>query len=654
VHEAPGSPRRPLDTRSFLEQRSGHAFGRVRVLQQASGVVQRACDPALVGARTEPVFFPKQPKLMEVFDGTETLRRGAADREAVGLVQQALVDLCHGGGLSGPNRDGVDRKFGDATVKAVKAFQAAEGLTESGEVDLTTFRCLDETRSRRALPCKTGVALAPTDVVLDRALTGGRAEDIFFGRGDKTLDAEDLGKIASLAVAHKHQALTLTGFQSEDEVVDSGPGLARERIDAVDAELARQGHAKLRTAHAQPQGSGGTPDYPSRRKVEVAVAGTAPATPSCTAVPAGWTLPDQGPCDAATEDVVQDAIDRGVQLMTDALTALVPGDPKADGAVADRFGDKRHLPAVRAKLVTWKDHLDRFVRAHHTCTNACHGSCASAAAYTHRATKETFLCEQTMTPPPDATTAERQALTMIHEAGHGSLGTQDIAYDRTRLLAVVHKNFAVAEINTDSFVLLVQCLNGVTIDGLGCTVPPTGDTFPGLGDPKAAAAEEALAWQERWIDFVWQNVKSTYRFADQARETGAWTADDDFVKLVLRLVAKHFGLRRPAGDPAPTLREQTMLATLIDRFAIMRERTSKGIARELTMSVTATPEWIDSGPVHKVVVPLPFFTSMSKRQRVRALVKLLVQAQSGISSAAVPGYVNFTDDNAKLWIDQPR
>jgi hypothetical protein len=35
-------------------------------------------------------------------------------------------------------------------------------------------------------------------------------------------------------------------------------------------------------------------------------------------------------------------------------------------------------------------------------------------------------------------------------------------------------------------------------------------------------------------------------------------------------------------------------------------------------------------------------------------VKLLVQAQSGISSAAVPGYVNFTDDNAKLWIDQPR
>src|SRR5581483_11112656 len=64
----------------------------VHVLQQ-EGTLRRLCDKALVGARAAPVFFPKQARLKEVLDGTATLKKGSTDREAIGLIQQALTDL---------------------------------------------------------------------------------------------------------------------------------------------------------------------------------------------------------------------------------------------------------------------------------------------------------------------------------------------------------------------------------------------------------------------------------------------------------------------------------------------------------------------------------------------------------------------------------
>jgi len=703
VHEVLGSPGQPLDggTRVFMEQRFGHDFGRVRVhadaraaesaravgarawtvgndvafgagawapsttegrrllahelthvLQQGDGVVRRACDPALLASRTEPVFFPKQTKLMAVFGGADTLKKNDADAEAVGLVQQALTDLCHPGGIWGPNKDGVDRKFGGDTTDSVKAFQVAQGLTGSGEVDQDTFRCLDEARSRRTLPCKTGRALKESDLQADREKTGGRDEDIFFGRGDKTLDAGDLIKVQALAAKFKDKALTLSGFQSEDEVVDLGPGLAKERIDAVEAELAGAGHAKARTPDAQPRASGGVLDYPERRKVEVVPAGAAKATPGCTTIPAGWTLPDQGPCPTPVETEVLKDIDRGVKLMDDAIKALVPGDAAADKAVADRFGDKRHLPTIKAKLTTWRNHLDTFVRANHTCTNACHGACAGVNAYVRGATKVTFLCPALLGRP--AAERDRRALIILHEAGHGALDTTDIAYDTTRLLAVIHKTFSAAQINTDSFILLVQCLNGITIDGLGCTVPASGDTFPGLSATRQGLAEDALAWHERWMDFAWQSFVNLYPAMDRARKAGAWLPGDATKRWIMARVSEHFGLRRPEGDPPPTFREQTAVAALHDHFRVMRVSSLKRFAREMTQSATTAPEWVDSHPAHRVVVPPTFFTSMGRRERVRFLVKLMAQAQPGVSPAAVPAYVEYTDEMAKLFTDQPK
>ncbi len=625
----------------------------VHVLQQ-EGTLRRLCDKALVGARAAPVFFPKQARLKDVFDGTATLKKGSTDREAIGLIQQALTDLCRPGGIWGPNKDGVDRKFGGDTEKAVKDFQSAEGLSDSGEVDKDTLRCLDETRSKRVLPCKTSAAMTDKDLQVGLERTGGRDEDIFFKRGDKTLDPGDEKKISDLAVKHKGKKLTLTGFESEDEVVDFGSALAQERIDAVNAQFAKAGHgdASLRKLDPQPQVSGGALDYRGRRKVEIIPPGGAAKTRNCATIPSGWTQPDQGPCDAATDKIVTDAIDRGVKLMDDAVKALKPGDAGAEKAVADRFGDKTHLPAIKTRLDTWKNHLDTFVRANHTCTNACHGACEGTAAYTDNA-KMTFLCDVVMRKPANAKELDEQALILIHEAGHGALGTRDVAYDSTRLLNVIHKDFSLAEINTDSFVLLIQCLNGVVINGMGCSVPSPGDTFDtSLTSGQKSAAEETLAWLERWMDFVWQDVNNLYPAVVRAREAGKWLPDDSGSETTMDLLSKHLGLRRPEGSPAPTFREQTAVAAIHDRYLRMMQTTRKAVAREFLKDPAATPAWVES-PKKQVVVKPDFFTLANRRAQVRFLVKLVVQAQPDIAATMVTPYVEFTDQDSKTWFNKP-
>jgi hypothetical protein len=616
------------------------------VVQQNS-FVHRACDKALVGGRTEPVFFPKETKILDVFAGTSTLNKTSKEEVAIGLVQQALTDLCRSGGIWGPNKDGVDRKFEKDTETAVKDFQKSEGLTDTGEVDKDTLRCLDETRSKRISPCKTSLPLADKDLLIESQRTGGRDEDIFFARGSKALDSDDEKKIEKVADKNKGKALTLTGFESEDEVVDFGNKLAQERIDEVKKNPKLKPHldAKLLTDDPKPLASGGALAYRTRRKVEIGSS----TTPDCKTVPSGWVLPDQGPCDAATDKIIIDAIDHGVKLMDKAIGSLKPGDATAEGAVADRFGSKTHLPVIKTNLTTWRDYLNTTVRANHICTNACHGACVGTAAYTDGS--NTFLCASIMKKPTNSTETDEQALLLVHEAGHGALSTMDLAYDTTRMLSLIQSDFSLAKINTDSYVLLVQCLNGITIKGLGCKVPPPGDKFPGLSGSDKTAAEESLAWLERWMDFVWQDVNNLYPAMRRARNAGAWLSADSGPKGTMDLLSKHLGLHRPEGSPAPTFREEIEVAAIHDRYARMMVTTEKDTPREFVKDPAGTPEWKESDK--KIIVKPAFFTLGTRRAQVRFLVELVVKAQSDISATMVPGYVDFTDNESKSWVNKP-
>ncbi|MCK7476992.1 MAG: peptidoglycan-binding protein [Candidatus Moduliflexus flocculans] len=83
---------------------------------------------------------------MDVFNGTRTLVRWTSRRVAVGLVQQALVDLGYDLGAFGPRGDGVDQ-FGPVTEQAIRNFQTNEAVTGASPGVIDSPLCDAWTRS---------------------------------------------------------------------------------------------------------------------------------------------------------------------------------------------------------------------------------------------------------------------------------------------------------------------------------------------------------------------------------------------------------------------------------------------------------------------------------------------------------------------------
>jgi len=210
-----------------------------------------------------------------------------SEAAAVGLVQQALVDLGFNLGKTGPNKDGVDSLYGPPTTAAVKAFRTAEAVpgAASGEVDQPTLKCLDEQRAHVAVAPSLKPNVTPADVQVKDRQIGGRDEEVLFDRGSSTVDVGGKAKITRLlanpAVSLKGCPITLEGYVSEDELVEFGPSLAEDRINAVSGEFAAQGHDNpgpvctkpartLRTPSPLPVQSARSSDYRAWRKVEVA------------------------------------------------------------------------------------------------------------------------------------------------------------------------------------------------------------------------------------------------------------------------------------------------------------------------------------------------------------------------------------------------
>jgi hypothetical protein len=616
----------------------------------AGGAVQRKCDPAVVDPRTAPVFFPQEPKIVEVFNGVSTLEKFAPERAAVGLVQQALADLCFPTGTSGKNKDGTDRKFGKDTVAAVKAFQSAEAIAETGIVDQETLRCLDEKRAHRAVPCTLGTPLAEDDLTVSfefdslvREVKGvPDSADIFFPRGKTDLDAKDKEAIKKLFAAHKKEKMTLVGTRSEDEELDFPATLPDERVAAVDKELGALGHKKAdRTLETRAESQGAI-DFWQFRKVRIIPASSAAQQPDCSKDPAGWTQ-GRGPCDAKDDKVVKDNIGRGVTLMGTAITELKKKDAVAKQAVKDRFGGSLTVNQAITKLTKWKDFLDTDVRANLLCANVCHKACAGTGAYFDPPIRKTTICGGILTR---GTVDDEAALSIAHEAGHGSLDTTDVAYDTSRLFASIQKD-SLSKINTDSYIVLIRCLNGLT-----CGPPASKDTFSGFDPAKKqdAAAAEALAWLERWMDWVWQDVNNLYEALAGSIAAGTWGGDSRGTR---DLLFKIFKIHRPAGASAAATRgEQLEVAAIHDRLRRMLASAGKDRDVKLDATAGATPSWSDSTKPSEAVVTPPF-VKLSRRKQVETLLAALVHAMSDISLAAEPVYVKFVIADAKTWFDKP-
>lgn len=76
-------------------------------------------------------------------------------------VQQRLVDLGYNLGASGQKKDGVDGDWGPKTMKALLAFQKAQGIPETGVLDSSTLSVLFPGGAAEAYPPGAESIVAP-------------------------------------------------------------------------------------------------------------------------------------------------------------------------------------------------------------------------------------------------------------------------------------------------------------------------------------------------------------------------------------------------------------------------------------------------------------------------------------------------------------
>jgi hypothetical protein len=640
------------------------------IQQQASPAsqIQRACDPALFAARTRPVFFPAQTSINQVYAGTTTLSRGSTRFAAVGLIQQALVDLGFFLGTSGPNHDGVDRRFDVLTEQAVTDFQTAEAVPGAtpGVVDQATLKCLDEVRSHRAVAQNlTGVVPEEQFQVLGEG-SGGRDEDIFFARGSAILDAGDRDKIHRLSVANRGCALTLNGFISEDERIDFGDQLATDRLNAVDAAFNTEHQQDpgvctppapppppppLRTLVPMPNVSAGVLTYRARRKVEVIT----PSSPSrTTACPPG-TNPHR-PLDSTEAPVFATALTDALALVNLARSQLVVGNAFGDAALTTFFGGTTLRTAVRNRLTTWRNHLNSTVRTHNRRGTDCDSTCSNAVAYNNGVGGSAMmtLCGSffgTMNLYPTMTPAQRRAVVLTHEAGHGSLDLRDLAYDDVRLIEFIQNTPSLALQNTDSFIFLIRCLAGLPNS---CARPTRPDIPTNLSASQLTEAQEGIAWLSSWLIWAGQDAEGAYQEINTSRTSGS--VSNTYYQGVFDLIASAFNIHRPNFSPLPTMRDQTAVAAIRERLLLIERVLNRNLRITRDTSATPVQRWAPGarGPGDEVFLTNAYFAITSPRGHVNLLLPMVVQATPAIDPSLRLSYITFIQDTVRLnWGNHP-
>jgi len=630
--------------------------------------VQKKCDVVGIASRVKPFFFPLEKDILEVFAGTATIKKGEWKPLAIGVIQQALVDLKIDLGKSGPAKNGVDRDFGDSMVKGVKKFQNTQGIPETGEINKDSLRCVDIERTGLG-PVISSLPLAAMDVEVNNESISSD-QNIFFERGKAVLDAFDDKIAIETFVKSKVKPtdkVTPQGFISDDEMMAFGPKLGEDRAKVVSVALnAEKIKAKAAFDINPPVNKAeeglGVLDYPTSRKVHMEITGTKAAGASCSLIPKDWTEKDVGPCDKGdlpgrkTADV-DPALKEASEMMKNAHDGLLKKDVTAKSHVKTWFGSEGFLATVTSKIKTWRDHVDKVLPAKNRCANTCHAICSDTLAYNANTGADAMMtiCDSFF----DASqTKTERARTLIHEAGHGAIDTSDIAYDHTRLISLLDSDPSLALKNTDSYAFLIDCFNAAK--GLSCAKPVFTDDFSDLPDPDhIKKAKKSLAWLERWTDWVWQDMNNLYEKVKKSREEGKWPKDPkdpdayDYTEDLKRLYSA-FGIsRRPSTNSPATMGEQIFIGSLNKRFTDFKDFTMKGNNIEFILDETATltPEW-EIPPANKITVHEPFF-KLADRAQVRFLLQLLAKAHTGISKDMEDSYVKFIEEDAKTWFDKP-
>ena len=462
---------RPLEagTRTFMEERFGYDFGRVRVHTDR----EAAQTAAAFGARAftlgqELVFAEGQ-----YAPGTPGGQKLLAHELAHTMQQDSGMPS-------------VRRQAADLSVRGLPDGRAAQPDFVYFDIDHPS----------------------PGDVPPENAL------DL-----DEKAKAENK---AHQAVAANDQEMSLYGFASEEGGAAYNTPLVERRMTAVENVLVHEGFAPPRTIHrnARLACSSDKYDYRSWRVVEMQ-RGTAASTRTCTPSSA-----QPGACATDMASNVMKVRDNALELINGPKGALArldhyiqtqTSDPDVQTALDRYFGNSHtvqtaqavrdRVDAIRAFLQAMGPNGSVIFQCGTMDEPTCHtGSPANASHQLQRVT----ICPTFFNEPKYA---DRREEILIHESSHGSrIPTDDRAYQGERVILVLNTQQALA--NAQSLTDFILEMNGKART-LGPEHPDTvSNCDPAGGNTHERLVRETIAWAQRWNTYAMYGTAQTYGSAN--------------------------------------------------------------------------------------------------------------------------------------------
>lgn len=170
------------------------------------------------------------------------------------------------------------------------------------------------------------------------------------------------------------------------------------------------------------------------------------------------------------------------------------------------------------------------------------------------------------------------------------------------------------------------------------------------------SAQEGLAWLDSWLIWTGQDLSGLYEALNRSRLRGRMETGYYGVNVFTPFAAA-FNLRRPANAP-PTMREQTMVASIWDRFRVMSSVVSGNLTVTKDISSAPVQRWTPGGSqapgTSLSLTDAYFLTATTPRQRVELLLSMIIAATPIIDTSLRPAYENFVKDTVRLnWNNHP-
>ena len=457
---------------------------------------------------------------------------------------------------------------------------------------------------------------------------------IFFDRGSALIPSSEKGKIPAIASKFTGKNITLTGTASEEGDPALNLSIINSRIRSVDSSVRIAGHTGTRSRNPQPGVTSGTMDYRRVRSVEVIETpsvvpptGLPPTTtPPCAVTPA-TPHPEDEPCGVS----FLTAYPLSLLWTATANSQLSSATPLAVTETGNLFPGIP-IATVSANVSSLLTQLGRLA-AQHQCHNFCDGGCSRPAF--NRGTGSSSM----MTLCPDFitnTNTNNRAETLIHESLHATpgLATVDTAYLTTRL--IISLTGPQALLNTDSYVLLILRLAGIT----PTSAPPT-DTFVGMTAAEEKFALSALAFLEQWLLNAEFDTSLVYNAINKnIGRVGGWDTADDFEAEIMHLIFNLFGLTDPGSaspfSTTPVDSDKFKMAGMFDRYTRMRQSV---YTVPITINkITSGAEFWAPNLGNIVKVASSFFT-LSSLDSVKRLLTLMLKSMSDVPSSKVNSYM---------------